>query len=65
MLKSTLIPILFMLAYYCDGSCGRLIIQHKIDRLMEGFVQIKVMENIGVFYVFEEENVSENKLFCR
>jgi hypothetical protein len=54
-----------MLAYYCDGSCGRLIIQHKIDRLMEGFVQIKVMENIGIFYVFEEENVSENKLFCR
>jgi hypothetical protein len=54
-----------MSAYYCDGSCGRLIIQHKIDRLMERLVQIKVMENIGIFYVSEEENVSENTLFCR
>ncbi len=29
-------------------------------------MQIKVMmENIGIFYVSEEENVSENTLFCR
>jgi hypothetical protein len=63
-----------MSAYYCDGSCGRLIIQHKIDRLKckakkaiiwKGLCRLKVMENIGIFYVFEEENVSENTLFCR